>query len=261
MAKINKQNWVHIKLIIIIILIILFIFLIYQINNNNNQKKNNSLFIENFNSDDLIASFTEVYNTNTWGNNNDPNYKGSSGAGSAIAYNEKTYIPFMQNFFKDYNIKSVVDLGCGDFVIGTLLYENTTIDYTGYDAYKGVIDNNNNKFKENKNFNFIHLDFTSESDRINLKNADLCIIKDVLQHLPNSTITNFMDYIIKSKKYKYILIVNCYYTIPRITETIERKDIKAGNFSPLSALRHPLKKYNAKVIYNWDTKEVSLIET
>ena len=69
-----------------------------------------------------------------------------------------------------------------------------------------------------------------------------------------------MDFITKSKKYKYILIINCYNTTPENTENVERQDIKAGDFSSLSALRHPLKNYNAKVIYNWDTKEVSLIE-
>ena len=255
MTKINKKKLVYI-IIIIILIIILLNFIYNKIN-----KKKNSLFIENFNNNNIIKAFTEVYDTNTWGDNKDPNYKGSSGLGSSIAYNEKTYIPFMQNFFKEYNIKTVVDLGCGDFVIGTLLYENTNIDYTGYDAYKGVIDNNNNKFNENKNFNFIHLDFTSELDRINLKTADLCIIKDVLQHLPNSTITNFMDYIIKSKKYKYILIINCYNTTPGNKDNLERQDIKAGDFSSLSALRHPLTIYNAKVMYNWNTKEISLIET
>ena len=257
MTKINKKKLVYI-IIIIILIILLLIFIYNKIN-----KKKNSLFIENFNNNDIIKAFTEVYDTNTWGDNKDPKYKGSSGPGSALLYNEKTYIPFMNKFLKDYEIKSVVDLGCGDFIVGPLLYENTNINYTGYDAYKGVIDHNNDKFKDKNNFKFIHSDFTTELDRQNLKIADLCIIKDVLQHLPNLTITNFMDYIIKSKKYKYILLINCYKTIPEKpedTEDSERRNINPGEFNSLSALRHPLKQYNAKVIYKWDTKEVSLIE-
>ena len=47
---------------------------------------------------------------------------------------------------------------------------------------------------------------------------------------------------------------------PENTENSERKDIKIGDFSSLSALRHPLNMYKPKILYNWDTKEVSLIE-
>lgn len=251
----NKKK--VLQIIIIIIIIILLLYIVFY-------KNNKELFSDNTNNTDknnIIKTFTDVYENKIWGDNNESNYKGSSGAGSALSYNEKTYVPFMNKFIKDYNIKSVVDLGCGDFVIGLLLYGHTNINYTGYDAYKTLVDVNNEKFKDNNNFKFIHSDFTSEKDRINLKSADLCVIKDVLQHLPNSVITNFMDYIIKSKKYKYILIVNCYNTTPENNNNDgERKNINAGDFSSMSALRHPLKIYNPKVLYNWDTKEVSLIE-
>jgi SAM-dependent methyltransferase len=213
----------------------------------------------NKNNKNLIKVFTEVYETKEWGDNDNPNYEGSSGLGSAVWYNKKTYIPFIHKFLKKYKIKSVVDLGCGDFRIGLLLYGKKNIDYTGYDAYKGVIDYNNDKFKENNNFHFIHSDFTSIKDRENIKNADLCIIKDVLQHLPNKTIINFLDYITKSKKFKYILLINCYNSTP-VNTVKYRKDIKPGEFSSLSALRYPLKKYNSRVLYKWDTKEISLIK-
>jgi len=266
MFIINKIKLVYIKLTIIILILGLcvIIYLKYKTNifenytNNVNNNENN----ENNKNDkhDFIKSFTNVYDTNTWGDNNNSNYKGSSGPGSNILYNDKTYIPFMHKFLEEYKIKSVVDLGCGDFVIGLLLYGHKQLDYTGYDAYKGVVDYNTDKFKENNKFKFIHSDFTSDTDRINLKSADLCVIKDVLQHLPTKTITNFMDFIIKSKKYKYILIINCYNTTPENTDDSIRKDINPGDFSSLSALRHPLKQYNAKVLYTWDTKEISLIE-
>ena len=206
----------------------------------------------------LINIFTKIYETDYWGDNNNPNYEGSSGIGSAIWYNKKTYIPFIHKFLKKYKIKSVVDLGCGDFRIGFLLYGNKNINYTGYDAYKGVIDYNNEKFKEHKNFHFIHSNFTSVQNRKKINKADLCIIKDVLQHLPNDIIINFMDYITKSNKFKFILIINCYNTTPENTITF-RKDIKSGEFSSLSSLKYPLNKYGGKVIYKWDTKEVSLI--
>jgi hypothetical protein len=67
-----------------------------------------------------------------------------------------------------------------------------------------------------------------------------------------------MDYIVKSNKFKYILLINCYNTTPENTKDY-RKDIVGGEFSSLSALRYPLKKYGGRIIYKWDTKEVSLI--
>jgi FkbM family methyltransferase len=56
MIKINKKNWIYIKIIIIIILFILLIFFIFKINNNNN------LFIENFNNNDFEANIVKVKN-------------------------------------------------------------------------------------------------------------------------------------------------------------------------------------------------------
>ena len=67
-----------------------------------------------------------------------------------------------------------------------------------------------------------------------------------------------MDYITKSKKFRYILIINCYNTTPENTKDY-RKDIVGGEFSSLSALRYPLNKYAPEILYIWDTKELSLI--
>jgi SAM-dependent methyltransferase len=226
--------------------------------NTKTQKHKNTKTQKLKENNNLINVFTKIYETDYWGDNNNPNYEGSSGIGSAIWYNKKTYIPFIHKFLKKYKIKSVVDLGCGDFRIGVLLYGKTNITYTGYDAYKTVIDYNNDKFKNYKTFNFIHSDFTSVKERKNINTADVCIIKDVLQHLPTKIIIQFMNYIIKSHKFKYILLINCYNTTPENTITF-RKDIKPGEFSSLSALKYPLNKYGGKVIYKWDTKEVSLI--
>ena len=38
----------------------------------------------------FVDAFTHVYEKNVWGDNNDPNYEGSSGTGSDIKYNSKT---------------------------------------------------------------------------------------------------------------------------------------------------------------------------
>ena len=77
--------------------------------------------------------FTNIYEMNTWGNNKHSEYSGSSGGGSSIDFNKNTYIPFLKTFIRERNIKHVIDLGCGDFLCGSLIYDDLDITYVGYD--------------------------------------------------------------------------------------------------------------------------------
>lgn len=67
-------------------------------------------------------------------------------------------------------------------------------------------------------------------------------------------IYTFLDYLVESKKFKYILICNCCY------QTEDNTNIHNGEFRPLSSNNYPLKKYNAKKLFNYDSKEISVIE-
>lgn len=148
-------------------------------------------------------------------------------------------------------LKSVVDLGCGDFVCGKLIYDVLNVKYVGYDTYKKVVEHNRNNNPAPK-YSFVHLDFCNEKE--NIISADMCILKDVLQHWSLANIYTFLDYLVESKKFKYILICNC------SCQTSDDTDITNGYFRPLNHEYLPLKKYNARKIYNYDTKEVSIIE-
>jgi hypothetical protein len=192
--------------------------------------------------------FTNVYENNVWGNNNNSEYNGSSGGGSGVDYNINTYVPFLKKFIKEHGITSVVDLGCGDFRCGNLIYSDLDILYTGYDTYKKVIDYN---LKQSK-FSFIHLDFCTNKEQI--INADLCILKDVIQHWSLHNIYTFLDYLVENKKFKYILICNC------CKQTKDNTDIENGSWRQLSCEYLPLKKYNPVKVYNYHSKEVSVIK-
>jgi hypothetical protein len=200
-----------------------------------------------------IEIFTNVYENCIWGTNNDKNYKGGSGGGSALDYNIKTYIPFIKNFIINKNIKTVIDLGCGDFRCGNYIYDGLDIKYYGYDAYDKIIKNNNNKFSKEK-YNFIHLDFLNNKEEI--VKGDLCILKDVLQHWRICEIYEFLDYLTESKKFKYILICNCCYQ--KEDNPPDSQNIKI--IIPLSIDYYPLKKYNPIKLLNYNTKEISLIQ-
>ena len=199
----------------------------------------------------MEKTFTMIYENNIWGDNKNNNYKGSSGDGSAINFNKNTYIPFLQNFINDNNIKTVVDLGCGDFICGPSIYDNLDILYIGYDVYNNVTQNNSKNNLKTK-YEFIHLDFFNNKEKI--KDGELCILKDVLQHWSLNKINNFLEYIVESKKFKYILITNC------CNQETDNTDILIGQFRPLSCEFFPLKKYNPIKLYNYNTKEVLLIQ-
>ena len=194
--------------------------------------------------------FTEKYENCVWGNNGNPNYKGTSGGGSEIPFNKDTYIPVLKKFIKDNSIKTVTDLGCGDFVCGPLIYDDLDVTYTGYDAYKGVIQYNQSILSAPK-YTFIHLDFFHKKEEI--VGADMCILKDVLQHWNLSSIYEFLDYLVTTKKFKYIFISNCAY------QQMDNTDIPIGEIHPLNSNYLPLKEYGATEIYRYSTKQVSVI--
>ena len=199
----------------------------------------------------MEETFTNLYEGCGWGNNNMKEYAGSSGGGSTVWFNENTYVPFLKKFIINNNIKNVVDLGCGDFVCGPLIYDNLNIKYTGYDAYKKVIDYNSNKMDPIK-YKFLHLDFCNKKEDI--IDGELCILKDVLQHWSLKNIYNFLDYLVYNKKFKYILITNC------ANQIEDNNDIVDGKWRELNSKYFPLKKYQPIVLYKYHTKEVSLIK-
>ena len=198
--------------------------------------------------------FTNIYENNIWcnGNNISVEYNGSSG--STIDNNKNTFVPFLKKFIIDNNVKSVVDLGCGDFLCGKLIYDDLNISYTGYDTYKKLIDYNSKHYSLSK-YSFIHLDFFNNKESI--INGELCILKDVLMRWNLGSIYIFLDYIFECKKFKYILISNC------CNQTQDDTDIKNEEWRPLSYKYLSLKKYNPKNLYNFmsnSKKEVSIIE-
>ena len=195
-------------------------------------------------------AFTRVYEAKVWGNNHDAAYNGSSGPGSSVSYNENTYIPFLKQFITKNNIKNVVDLGCGDFRCGKLIYDDLDVSYTGYDTYNKVVVNNTTHFSLPK-YSFTHLEFCNNKEKI--IGGDLCILKDVIQHWTLNDIYTFLDYLVDSQKFKYILICNC------SNQTEDNTTILNGDYRPLSCDYLPLKKYNPTKLYNYHTKEVSLI--
>jgi SAM-dependent methyltransferase len=192
--------------------------------------------------------FTQIYKESLWGDNDNPNYSGSSGQGSDTGYNILTYVPFLKKFITDNNIKKIVDLGCGDFYFGELIYKDLDVNYLGIDVYEEMIDYLNNKYP----YSFQSYDFFKF--RNELPDADLFIIKDVFQHWDNKSIIQMLDFLIEERNFKYILVCNG-------ANQTEETDIKIGEYRPLNHTMYPLNKYDFQLLYSWDIKDVLLLKS
>lgn len=198
--------------------------------------------------DDHIEIFSNIYEKRVWGNNHSTLYEGSSGGGSTIEFNSKEYIPFMRSFIKHNDVTSVVDLGCGDWQCSEHIYRDTDVKYTGYDAYKKVVDANTLKHPK---YSFVHLDILNNVDKI--CDGDLCILKDIIQHWTVAEINSFLSEIIAKKKFRYILVIN---SCDQKYDNQEDKD----RSRPLSCKYLPLKSYTQNILLRYNDKEVSLID-
>lgn len=195
-----------------------------------------------------MNAFIDIYRNNVWGVDNNEHYKGTSGSGSKMEYNFE-YIDNLKNFISEYKVNSVADLGCGDFLCGNAIYDSLNVKYTGYDIYPDVVRYNNRVY----DYKFVELDFYADMEKI--ASADVCILKDVLQHWPLQNINSFLKYIVNSKKFKYVYICN------DCIGAINNSDIEVGKCRSLSMFCEPLKNFNPEFLFRYKTKEVCVIKT
>ena len=146
----------------------------------------------------VAAIFSEIYEANRWGGE-----KGhfSSGSGSTIEHAER-YASVIRGFIREHGVRRVVDLGCGDFRIGARLVDGIDISYTGIDVVPGLIEDNRRQYGGER-VRFECLDITEDA----LPDGDLCLIRQVLQHLSNDQIGRILR---KLDKYRFVIVTEHY---------------------------------------------------
>ncbi|MEM7621324.1 MAG: class I SAM-dependent methyltransferase [Pseudomonadota bacterium] len=153
--------------------------------------------------DDLSnrEAFRKIYKEGIWGESDSEEFY--SGPGSHFDSYNRTYAQTIRDFIEMNGVTSVVDIGCGDFTIGRQIVESLPgLQYTGVDIVPEVIENNQSK-NTYDNVTFMCSDMAVED----LPDADLCLIKEVWQHLSNDTIMTCLD---KTRKYKYRIVTEYY---------------------------------------------------
>lgn len=155
-------------------------------------------------------AFTRIYQRDTWG--------GGSGQGSRPEFNGE-YIATLQRFLQLNDIGSVVDFGCGDWQFSRLIHWGD-ITYTGIDIVDSVVAAN----RERHASDTVH--FQLFDDLANLPPADLILVKDVLQHLPNQLVRDYLDHF--KTKYRWLIVTN-----DDLPQSRLNQEIDAGAWRPL----------------------------
>lgn len=94
---------------------------------------------------------------------------------------------------------TVVDLGCGDFSVGRELLRRTeNVKYIGCDIVPELIQAHTANTKDPR-VSFREVDIVADE----LPDGDICLVREVLQHLCNSDVSRVLG---KLVKYKYVYI-------------------------------------------------------
>ena len=192
-------------------------------------------------------TFKKIYLTNLWNPNKKSDFKFYSGIGSHTPELVNTYIDEVKKFLLSFSIKpNVVDLGCGDFFIGSKIRKLCN-NYIAVDIVDELIHFNKEKYKH-LDVDFRILDITCDE----LPSGDICFIRQVLQHLSNELILNFIKLI--RNKYKYLIITE---QLPQSKNFVPNINIPTGpDIRDKSGIVLTVPPFNLKVI-----KDVNLCET
>jgi hypothetical protein len=168
---------------------------------------------EKFAEKSVAETFSEIYKNNVWGGKSGEFF---SGEGSRGKY-AKVYAETVKNFIAENDIEKVVDLGCGDFQVASM-FVSDDFHYTGCDVVPDLIEHLNKNFGSEKR-NFRQANIVEDK----LPEGDLCLIRQVLQHLSNAEIERILE---NCKKFRYLIITE-HYPNPNV-ELVPNLDIPHG---------------------------------
>ncbi len=184
--------------------------------------------------------FNEIYEKNKWGY--------GSGLGSVPQYTAP-YRIFLSNFMKSNGIKSVLDVGCGDWQISSLI-DWSDVNYIGMDV-SSVVLTNTSRFAAD-NIRFIEGDAVHDE----LPRADLLILKDVLQHWSNTDILRFLP---KMRQFPRALVTNGF---DAAALALTNQDISSGGYRPVDLKASPFNMHGTDVFWydGGDPKVITLFQ-
>lgn len=138
-------------------------------------------------------TFARIYANNAWGGERG---EYSSGSGSADDVTQ-SYVALVRNFVQERGIRSVADLGCGDFRVGRQLLA-PGLSYVGVDIVQPLVARNQREFGD-EGVRFEQRNLMEDE----LPQAQLGLLRQVLQHLSNAEVERVLA---NCKRYRYLLV-------------------------------------------------------
>lgn len=162
-----------------------------------------------------------------------------SGEGSHKDEFIEPYCRMIREFIKKNNVSHVVDLGCGDFNVASR-WINEEIVYEGIDIVREMIDHHNVQYG-NDRVHFHCLDIVEDE----LPDGELCLIRQVLQHLSNEEVMAVLN---KVRKYRFVIITEHVVSKPYAAKYNMNKSHGSGiRVREQSGLYFDEKPFNEKV--------------
>ena len=133
--------------------------------------------------------FQRVYADSHWGADGTEFYSGMGSRGAAAA----VYVDRMGAILQEYRTElgrplRIVDLGCGDFQVGqALLAQVPDASYVGCDVVPELVAYNQRRYGSDR-VSFQCLDIVTDRT----PDGDVCLVRQVLQHLSNAEISRFI---------------------------------------------------------------------
>jgi SAM-dependent methyltransferase len=158
----------------------------------------------------VAEAFNSTYRSKLWGNDNEQEF--FSGLGSLEGF-ARPYTDWLTVFIADHKIKSVVDLGCGDFSVGQGICSAVSVNYVGVDIVPDLVNYNQSRFGND----FISFACANIIEG-QLPNGDLCLIRQVLQHLSNEQISRVLA---NCAKFPYLVVTEDVYKGPNMRPNLD----------------------------------------
>lgn len=163
--------------------------------------------------------FTNVYQNKLWGiaspENESPFY---SGPGSSDPQIVDPYVETVKRFFGSLpNKRNAVDLGCGDFRVGSRIVDSFD-SYTACDVVPELV-HFNQEYWRHLPVEFRVVDLVKDE----IPSGDVLILRQVLQHLSNDDISKFIQLI--PRGFSYLLLTE---HLPSESEFVANRDKASG---------------------------------
>ncbi len=163
-------------------------------------------------------TFSRVYEGGYWGRSKEPGEKYYSGPGTHKDEAVALYVSAVNGFLQSLGVKpDVVDLGCGDFAIGSRIRPFCG-KYIAADVVEGLIERNRKRYA-NDNVDFRALDIVNDD----IPGADVVFLRQVLQHLSNSDIEKVAAKL--PGRYRYLVLSE---SLPRVEGFVPNSDKVRG---------------------------------